>query len=190
MGFRRYLRCLQRRPYRLLRGRPPPVRLRRCWSPHRDGEARGRGQALRRAHPHRHEEVNKISRMRYYKLIIDLFREFASSTSPEEKESAERRRSNYIPTILFLLMSMSECRMEKKGSWGGEGDFRTRGIRVRVYMRMYMQRCGSRICHALFFSLCYLLFSLSRRKLKKKPKLFIPHVFFFYKEVYLLIVIF
>merc|ERR1712142_163826 len=60
---RRHLRCLQRRPHRLLRGRAPPVRLRRCWSPHRDGEARGRGQALRRAHPHRHEEVNKISRM-------------------------------------------------------------------------------------------------------------------------------
>merc|ERR1712142_113439 len=74
--------------------------------------------------------------------------------NPEEKESAERRRSNYIPTILFLLMSMSECRMEKKSSWGGEGDFRTRGIRVRVYMRMCLCRDAAlRICHALFFSL-------------------------------------
>merc|ERR1712142_1130893 len=59
---RRHLRCLQRRPHRLLRGRAPPVRLRRCRSPHRDGEARRRGQALRRSHPHRHEEVNFISR--------------------------------------------------------------------------------------------------------------------------------
>merc|ERR1711915_477211 len=113
-------------------------------------------------------------------LIIDLFREF-SSTSPEEKESAERRRSNYIPTILFLLMSI---RMPdgKKSSWGGEGDFRTRGIRVRVYvcadvyaeMRLpYMSRP--------FFSLL--------TQIKKKPEIVYSSCFFFYKEVYLLIVI-
>merc|ERR1712198_550684 len=58
---RRHLRCLQRRPYRLLRGRAPPVRLRRCRSPHRDGEAGRRGQALRRSHPRHHEEVNASS---------------------------------------------------------------------------------------------------------------------------------
>merc|ERR1712212_1038166 len=115
--------------------------------------------------------------------IIDLFREF-SSTLPEEKESAERRRSNYIPMILFLLMSI---RMPdgKKSSWGGEGDFRTRGIRVRVYMRMYMQRCGFRICHALFFLASYLLFSLSRRKLKKTRNcLFLMFFFFIKKFIY------
>merc|ERR1712183_772292 len=114
-----------------------------------------------------------------YMGIIDLFREFASSTSPEEKESAERRRSNYIPTILFLLMSMSECRMEKKSSWGGGGDFRTRGIRVRVYMRMCLCRDAAlRICHALFFSLRISFFSLSRRKLKKKPEIVYSSCFF------------
>merc|ERR1712055_674452 len=112
--------------------------------------------------------------------IIDLFREFASSTSPEEKESAERRRSNYIPTILFLLMSMSECRIKKKSPWGGEGDFRTRGIRVRVYMRMCLCRDAAlRICHALFFSRYVSPFFSLSTQIKKKPKLFIPHVFFF-----------
>merc|ERR1711962_754892 len=113
--------------------------------------------------------------------IIDLFREF-SSTSPEEKESAERRRSNYIPTILFLLMSI---RMpdEKKSSWGGEGDFRTRGIRVRVYMRMYVQRCGSvYVTRFFFFSRYVSPFSLSRRKLKKKKRNCLFLMFFFFRD--------
>merc|ERR1712183_756951 len=120
-----------------------------------------------------------------YMGIIDLYREFASSTSPEEKESAERRRSNYIPTILFLLMSMSECRMEKKSSWGGEGDFRTRGIRVRVYMRMCLCRDAAlRIRHALFFSLRISFFSLSRRKLKKTRNCLFLMFFFIKKFIY------
>merc|ERR1712168_76797 len=58
-----------------------------------------------------------------------------------------------------------------------------------VYADVFMQRCGSPYMSRAFFLATYLLFSLSRRKLKKNPKLFIPHVFF-YKEVYLLIVIF
>merc|ERR1712042_137558 len=184
---RRHLRCLQRRPHRLLRGRAPPVRLRRCRSPHPDGEARRRGQALRRSHPHRHEEVNFISRTWYYKSIIDPFREF-SSTSPEEKESAERRRSNYIPTILFLLMSI---RMPdgKKSSWGGEGD--SEAGNGRAYVCGCISRDAALYVSRAFFLAKYFLFSLSRHKLKKKNRncLFLMF-FFFYKEVYLLIVIF
>jgi len=118
-------------------------------APHRDGEARRRGQALRRSHPHRHEEVNFISRTWYYKSIIDLFREF-SSTSPEEKESAERRRSNYIPTILFLLMSI---RMpDGKKAPGEEREIRTRGMGARMYADVYAEM-RLRMFHALFFSL-------------------------------------
>jgi len=60
---------------------------------------------------------------------------------------------------------------------------------VYIYADVYAEMRLSVYVTRFFFLATYLLFSLSRRKFKKKPKLFIPHVFF-YKEVYLLIVIF
>merc|ERR1739847_255070 len=85
----------------------------------------------------------------YMGSIIDLFREF-SSTSPEEKESAERRRRSNIPTILFLLMSI---RMpDGKKAPGEEREIRTRGMGARIYADVYAEM---RLCifHALIFLL-------------------------------------
>merc|ERR1739847_81178 len=117
----------------------------------------------------------------YYKSIIDLFREF-SSTSPEEKESAERRRSNYIPTILFLLMSI---RMpDGKKAPGEEREIRTRGMGARIYADVYAEM-RLRIFHALFFLLSISFFSLSRHKLKKNRNcLFLMFFFFIKKFIY------
>merc|ERR1739847_96075 len=122
----------------------------------------------------------------YMGSIIDLFREF-SSASPEEKESAERRRSNYIPTILFLLMSI---RMpDGKKAPGEEREIRTRGISAHIYADVYAEMRLRRF-HALIFLLS-ISFSLSLdTNLKKTEIVYSSCFFFFYKEVYLLIVIF
>merc|ERR1712098_109821 len=72
---RRHLRHFQRWPYRLLRGRSPPVRVRRRRPPHRDGEARRRRQALRRPHPRHHEEVN-VRRQKIRLLFLSSLRLF------------------------------------------------------------------------------------------------------------------
>jgi len=73
---------------------------------------------------------------------------------------------------------------------GEEREIRTRGMGARIYaddnaeMRL-------RIFRALFFLAKYFLFSLSRHKFKKKTEIvYSSCFFFFYKEVYLLIVIF
>merc|ERR1712055_611563 len=95
----------------------------------------------------------------------------------------ERRRSNYIPTILFLLMSMSECRMEKKAPGEERGIF-GRGelgcvcicgcVYAEMRLSVYVTRFFSRYVSPFF--------SLSTQIKKKNPKLFIPHVFFFIKK--------
>lgn len=71
----------------------------------------------------------------------------------------------------------------KKSSWGGEGDFRTRGIRVRVYVcaDVYAEMRLPYMSRAFFLATYLLFFSLSTQ-IKKNPKLFIPHVFFFIKK--------
>merc|ERR1712142_676820 len=104
------------------------------------------------------------------------------------KESAERRRSNYIPTILFLLMSI-RMPVGKKAP-GEEREIRTRGMGARMYADVYAEM-RLRMFHALFFSLSISFFLSLDTNLKKKNRncLFLMF-FFFYKEVYLLIVIF
>merc|ERR1712183_859971 len=121
-----------------------------------------------------------------YMGIIDLFREFASSTSPEEKESAERRRSNYIPTILFLLMSMSECRMEKKAPGEDRGIF-GRGelgcvcicgcVYAEMRLSVYVTRFFSRYVSPFFLS-------LDANLKKTRNCLFLMFFFFIKKFIY------
>lgn len=72
---------------------------------------------------------------------------------------------------------------------GEEREIRTRGMGARMYADVYAEM-RLRMFHALIFLLSISFFLSLDTNLKKKPKLFIPHVFFFYKEVYLLIVIF
>jgi hypothetical protein len=69
----------------------------------------------------------------------------------------------------------------------GRGEFR---VRVYIYADVYAEMRLSVCVTRFFFLAMYLLFSLSRRKLKKKPEIVYSSCFFFYKEVYLLIVIF
>lgn len=71
--------------------------------------------------------------------------------------------------------------MEKNAPGEEKGDFRTRGIRVRVYMRMYMQRCGSPyMSRAFFFSLCFSFFLSLDANFKKKPEIVYSSCFFFF----------
>merc|ERR1711970_191515 len=67
---RLHLRRLQRRSYWLLRGRAPPVRLQRCRPPHRDGEARRRGQILRRPHSRHHGQINSTSERKDFRSFV------------------------------------------------------------------------------------------------------------------------
>jgi len=108
----------------------------------------------------------------------------------EEEESEERRRSiyffdeRYSNDIALSLMSIYECRKVKIGR-GGAGDLDARGNWC-VYT-VYIYVCRDAAVYIAFSFAPYIsLFSLDK---KLKQKLFIPHVFF-YKEVYLLIVIF
>merc|ERR1712002_760999 len=110
----------------------------------------------------------------------------------EEEESEERRRSiyffdeRYSNDIALSLMSIYECRKVKIGRGEGQETWTRAGIGVYIrYIYMYAEMPP--YIYRFFFCAIYIsLFSLDK---KLKQKLFIPHVFF-YKEVYLLIVIF
>merc|ERR1711931_610185 len=66
----------------------------------------------------------------------------------------------------------------KKSSWGGEGD--SDAGNGRAYLCGCICRdAASYISRAFFLAKYFPFFSLSTQ-IKKKPKLFIPHVFFFF----------
>jgi len=77
--------------------------------------------------------------------------------------------------------------MEKKAP-GEEREIRTRGMGARIYADVYAEM-RLRIFHALFFLLS-ISFFLSLDTNLKKIEIVYSSCFFFYKEVYLLIVIF
>merc|ERR1711915_708388 len=104
-----------------LRGRTPPVRLRRRRSPHRDGEARRRRQVLRRPHPRHHEEVNATLKKKIKKqkqktrsvvlfdvflfLAFSIFTSFSSWTKKEKSASSLNiLLVGYLPFFFLKLL--------------------------------------------------------------------------------------
>jgi len=76
-----------------------------------------------------------------------------------------------------------------KKARGEEREIRTRGISARIYADVYAEM-RLRIFHALFFLLSISFFLSLDTNLKKTEIVYSSCFFFFYKEVYLLIVIF